>query len=134
LQKEKISTGVTLLNSVLQKIDEYLKTDEAKSSGFTSRPDIIYESLRIFFKNRNNKIQSQIKLVETIDNKIILNDSEVGTIIVEIDKDKKLQCYYDDIDSHDNRWIRFCLKNKDLWNFLKKRNVKLVTPRTIDKD
>ena len=61
-----------------------------------------------------------------------MNDSVNGTIIVEIDKEKKLQCYFDDVDPHDNKWVRFCLKNKNLWDFLTKRKVKLVQIRDID--
>ena len=134
--------STTLISSVLEKIDRYLKTDEAKDNGFTSRPDVIYEALRVFFKNTElNKSQpqkietkSKIVFVGTIGNKIILEDSECGTITVVIDEDKKLQCFYDDVDPHDNKWVRYCLKNKESWEFLQDSGVKLVKPRTIDKD
>jgi len=82
---------------------------------------------------QNNNNNDTITLIHTKDNKIILNDSDNGTVLVEIDKNKKLQCY-DSKDTHDNKYVRYCLKNKDLWPFLKKQGVILVTPRTKDKD
>ena len=53
---------------------------------------------------------------------------------VVIDKNKKLMCYSCKDDPHDNKFVRFCLKNFELWDFLKKNKVTLVKARTTDKD
>lgn len=131
-------SSITLPSGIVERLDEFLKTNLARQMGISSRPQAVIMLLREFLDLhapiKNSKDSSEIELVGVIDDKIILKDSVDGAVIVEIDEDKKLMCYSCKDDPHDNKFVRFSLKNPDLWNFLKKNKVKLVKARTIDKD
>jgi len=130
--------SITFPSGIIERLDKFLKSDKAKEMGYSSRPTVILPLLRGFldenFPITTEIIESEITVIDTYDKRILLNDSEKGTILVQVDENLKLQCFDCKDDPHDNKYVRYILKNKDLWHFLKKNKVKVVKPRTTDKD
>ena len=131
--------SVTLPIRIVQRLDEFLKSEKAKDMGYASRPTVVLPLLRGFLDEHHpisaESTTSKIEIIGVLDHKIILQDSIAGAVIVDIDAENRLMCYScKDEDPHDNKWVRFCLKEKSLWKELKKRGVSIVKPRTIDKD
>ena len=91
---------------------------------------VLYEHKTII--PSREKQSSDIELIGTIDGKIVLKDSVCGIIFIEIDDNKRLQCYQSAGDTHNNKWVNYCLKNKELFDFLKKHEIKVVAVRTKD--
>ncbi|QMU53542.1 MAG: hypothetical protein GKS07_11040 [Nitrosopumilus sp.] len=134
---------------VFQEIEKILEGAKFKRLGYFKPKDIAILLFRDFLTNPDGFIENQldirkhelklqtkskIEFIGTIGNRIVLDDSSEGTISVIIDEDKKLQCYVGDTDPHDNKWVRFCLKNDETWDFLKASGVKVVKTRNDDKD
>ncbi len=72
------------------------------------------------------KQKSTIELIDTLDDKIILKDSKCGIIFIQVDNSKRLQCYQVSGDTHNNKWVDFCLKDKSLFEYLKNKGVKII--------
>jgi len=125
--------SVTFPSKIIERLDKFLKTDTAKDMGYSSRPTVVVPLLREFLDKHipiEPKLEEgEISLYDTYEDKIILTDSIKGTVLVIIDKNNKLQCYDCKKDSHNNRYVDFCLENDKLWKFLKSKNVKIFTSR-----
>jgi len=117
---------------IYDRIDKYAKSSEGRERGFMTGKDVLVMLMREFLDEYAKNQESELSVNDTYDNRIILNDSKHGVVLVEIDENNKLQCYDCKEDPHKNKYVDYCLKNKDLWEFLKSKNVKLVTPRTND--
>ena len=122
-----------MISTVLKRIDKYLETDEAKEAGYTSRPDVIYESLRIFFKEKNTSTKHKLSWNEEWfsvigfgDNRIILKDLSTEKAITITIVDGIPMC---GIDSTSNCiHVNYCIENQNLWKFLRKNKVKITNP------
>lgn len=118
-------------------LDNYAKSDEGVGFGYNTGKDIIVEFMRVWVKEHQITIpvpDSEISLVGLIDDKIILQDSVVGTIMVVMDNENKLMCYMCKDDPHNNKYTDFVSENKKLWPFLKKNKVKYVRVRDNNKN
>lgn len=116
-------------------LDNYARSDEGRELGYNTGKDIIVELMREWVKDhpQANQLEDsengEIEFVGTIENKIILQDSVKGCIMVVIDNENKLMCYKCEGDEHNNRYTDFISENKELWPFLKKNKVKYVRVR-----
>ena len=120
---------------IFKEIEKILEDKEFQRFGFFKPKDVSLVLCREFLKNPKGILDisstleqgSEIKLIDIVNDRIILQDS-TGAKIIEIDEDKKLMCYNCD-EPHDNKYIDFVSENKKLWPFFKKHSVKFVKPR-----
>ncbi len=120
---------------IFKEIEKILEDKEFQRFGFFKPKDVSLVLCREFLKNPKGILDisstleqgSEIKLIDIVNDRIILQDS-TGAIIIEIDEDNKLMCYNCD-EPHDNKYIDFVSENKKLWPFFKKHGVKFVKPR-----
>ena len=115
---------------IYEELDRWAQSDEGRKQGYSSGKDVIVVLMRDFLDTHTPPpIESEIEFVGIINDQIVLKDTIFGSKIIEIDKDKKLQCY-DCADSpHENRWVDFCLTNREIWPFLRRNGVKVVKLR-----